>query len=387
MVSCSSSNDETLAPNDENNQPTTEAITISKNYTTNTILENHTTGVDYIIDGQIEIKSLVTIEPGTTIIFKSDASLFVDKNGGVLSAIGTVTEPITFKGEQSTSGFWRGIGFYSADTRNELNHVIITDAGSNPVKDLYYDYKTAIVVIDGSTVGKLSLKNSIIKNNDGIGLAIENDASLREYSNNNFEKNTEQAVRLSANNVSKIDSNSTYTDNGFNGVSIRKSILNEGIEHTWKGINYKVDGKITIKKGLKILPSANLEFTSNGYIFVDKSNAYINALGTASNNITFTGEVSSSGSWKGIGIHSANTLNQFNYCNITYAGSDRIHPWVTQKAILTLYDALGTTSKVIVKNCNIGYSDGHGIIVEDNSVLTQSGNSFTSIVGNNILRL
>lgn len=377
--SCSSDNE---APIDTNNNTviSQDAITLACDINDDTTLTNHAEGVDYIVECNVDVKALLTIEPGTTIVFKSDKSIYVDI-GGALSAIGTSSNQITFKGEEALSGYWKGIGFKSADVRNELNHVNINDTGSNAV---LYDIKAAIAVYDGSVDAKLTLKNSKIQNTNGIGLVIESDADLREFSNNTFTNNTEQAIKLSANHASKIDANSIFTNNGFDGVTIRRSNLNIGSEHVWQGINYLVEGKINVEVGLKLNAGTNLKFTTNGYLFIDESNAYINAIGTASNNINISGETSLSGSWRGIGIHSSNPLNQFRYCNLKYGGSDEIHGWVNRKGIIILYDASGVTSKLRVENCNISDSDGDGIIIHDMSTLIQSNNTFSNIAGNDI---
>lgn len=387
--SCSSDNE---APTDTNNNTviSQDAITLACDINDDTTLTNHAEGVDYIVECNVDVKALLTIEPGTTIVFKSDKSIYVD-TGGALSAIGTSSNQITFKGEQAIPGYWKGIGFESNDVRNELNFTVISDAGSSPIASTWYNKKAAVVILKTVNTGKLSLKNSTIQNTNGIGLVAMNHitnysiADLHAFSNNNFNNNSSYAVRVSSKHVGKIDSNSTYINNGFDGVSIRESRLNEGTNHTWQGINYSIDGEIDVRDGLTILAGANLQFTPNGFIRVKGNNAYINATGAQNNKITFTGEVTTPGSWKGLYFFQSNNIqNNFNHCEILYGGS-AAHTFVNNKANLTLFDG----SKVNVTNSELSNSDGCGIIIGSNTgsgwaqcFITQSNNTFNNNSGN-----
>lgn len=369
---------------------TPNTITLECDYNTDTILTNHSNGVDYIVDCQVNIDALVTIEPGTTIIFKTGTSLYVN-SGGALSADGIAESPITFKGEQNIKGYWRGVGFESNDVRNKLNYVKINNAGSSPINSTWYNQKAAVVVFKTIHTGKLSIKNTIIENTDGIGLAVMNhitnynSADLNVFSNNTFNNNSGAAVRVSAEHVEKIESNSTYTNNGFNGVSIRESKLDDGIEHIWQGIDYYIDGEIDIRKGIKILPGAKLQFSPNGFLVAKYNNAYINAVGTASENIIFTGHVTTPGSWKGIYILDSNNVqNKFSYCKISYGGSAS-QTLVSNKSNLTLFNG----SYAQVTNCEISNSNGCGIIVGVSTItgfsactINQSNNTFQNNVSN-----
>ncbi|WP_299365439.1 hypothetical protein [Winogradskyella sp.] len=384
IFSCSSDDQENL--NSDNNNNASNAIPLECDINEDVTLMNHSEGIDYVIDCNLEINAIVTIEPGTTFIFKSDGSMYVNDDGA-LSAIGTDTNPIIFQGEEPVAGFWRGIGFESNDVRNELNHVIVTDAGSSPINSTWVNQKVAVVIYKTTTTGKLTIKNTTIENTDGIGLLVMNNitgtsiADLRNFENNTFNNNIGQAVRLSAKHVQKIDANSTYTNNGFDGISIRESKLNDNTNHVWQGLNYKIDGEIEVEKGLSILPGAHLEFTPNGFMSIDGDNAYLNAEGSI-----FTGEVNIPGSWKGLYYFDTNnTQNRLSNCEISYGGSDS-HNFVSNRANITIFHG----SRLTVNNCTISNSGGCGIVVGtsnsgwDQCIFNGNSNSYNSIASNNI---
>ena len=133
--------------------------------------------VPLYIKGMLSIKEgkLLTIQEGTSFKFSSGSSIEVN---GALKAIGTTDKPILFSGATASSGFWDSISFNNAvDDRNELDNVIIEYAGS-----VYY----GALVATGAT--HLSVKNSIIRNNNLYGVWISDKAIVSienvSYSNN-----------------------------------------------------------------------------------------------------------------------------------------------------------------------------------------------------------
>ncbi|MBW1296414.1 hypothetical protein [Aquimarina litoralis] len=358
------------------------AQTLACSYDEDIILTNHSDGVDYIIECDLELNALMTIEEGTTIIFKASASISVD-NEGALSAIGTSTLPINFMGEESIIGFWKGIAFKSSDIRNELNYVVISDAGNAPVEPVWNREKCAIVIINSTINGKLSLKNSIIKNNDGYGLFAENKTTLQDFEDNQFENNSGPALSCSANHVRAIDENSTYRSNEFDGVEIRRSDLDETGSHTWSGIHFNIVGDIEIEKDLTIKPNARLTFEPSTVFMVDNDGS-LNAIGTGSEKIVFTGTVTSSPSWKGIGFKSESVLNILEHCEISYAGSDPAdNIWVNDKSNITIFKTVDL-GRATIRNCQISDGAGYGILVDTNTTLIESGNMFNNLVNRNI---
>ena len=116
----------------------------------------------------------------------------------------------------------------------------------------------------------------------------------------------------------------TASGNGTDGVRLVASSVWHGQNRwTFPGIPYIVDGPMRTDLGdvLTIDPGNTLLFTSNGWLYI---RGQLNALGTASEPITFTAQTQTAGGWIGLfidgGVHQA--LAQLDYVTIEYAGSD-----------------------------------------------------------------
>lgn len=97
-------------------------------------------GVPYRVEDKLHVLAgggKLTIEPGVTIEFGSDAYLSVDEGASgskpSLLAIGTAVKPITFTGIDKVKGAWRGIYFDSPSPLNEIGFTNI-DYASNPAQ-------------------------------------------------------------------------------------------------------------------------------------------------------------------------------------------------------------------------------------------------------------
>jgi hypothetical protein len=84
-------------------------------------------------------------------------------------------------------------------------------------------------------------------------------------------------------------------------------------------IDYYINESISMDFDLIIKPGVTISFGENGSLAIEP-NGSIEAIGTETEQITFTGEVQIKGSWKGIIISSSSLKNQFTYCTIEYAG-------------------------------------------------------------------
>lgn len=356
--------------------------------------------IDYLITDWIDVEEVLTIEPGVNIAFAANAGFFVNDilGNGALVAVGTSSEPITFTGEQQTKGFWRGISVQSNDVRNELNYVILEYAGSDPISSFAgIDIKGG-VSIDGASgfSGSLKVNNSIIRDNDGNGLIVEEGTLLREFSNNEFENNTEAAVRIDANNVGAIDGDSDFIgSNGVDGVEINatgSSIHDITDDATWPaladGAVYRVVQSFDVRAQLTIMPGAVIEFDANQTMYFEQdfsgpNDGIIIAKGTSTNPITFTGVAKTPGYWQGLVIQSNSVLNEMDYCIVEYGGSDVV---ADQAANIVLdKDGAFADPDLIVTNSTIRNSAGCGIVVDQfGGNLTQSGNTFSTNPGGNI---
>lgn len=202
--------------------------------------------VDYCINSTISIKdgAGLIIEPGVVIEFGQNAGINIGTglSNGYISAEGTNAKPIRFTGNVKSAGFWRGLYVYytSNDIRNTLDYCIVEYAGSeelqSPAGGLGYKAAIGVGTSSAGPIGLISIKNSIIQNNVGKGYACRQ-VGLNEFENNTFSNNTEEAVYLDIEGFSKMDGNTIFDSNGFDGVRQAviaglKDKINDGQVHT-----------------------------------------------------------------------------------------------------------------------------------------------------------
>ncbi|GAA0193916.1 hypothetical protein GCM10009122_57010 [Fulvivirga kasyanovii] len=331
---------------------------------------------DYIVDGFLQVNADLIIDPGVCIVFTANSGLFINTDGSI-QAIGTSNEPIKFTGEMKEEGFWRGLQIRANDVRNELNHVILEYAGS----DYLATYGTNVklnggVAIEGASgsYGSLKLHNSTIQKCMGIGFIVEQHASLREFSNNILADNTEAAVRIDADNTGSIDSETSFTGNGFNGVEINASgspTHDLTAEDTWQplsdGAAYRIAQSFDARATLTIMPGTIIEFEANQTIafkqdFSGPNDGIIIAKGTASEPITFTGATKTAGYWQGLIVQSNSVLNELDHCIVEYGGSDEIDGGMAN--IILSKDGAFEDPDLSVSNTTLRHSAGCAIYVD-----------------------
>ncbi len=297
---------------------------------------------DYLVTNLIDINKVLTIDPGVVIAFEANAGFNIEGiiDTGVLIAKGTASDPITFTGKNKTKGFWRGIRFFTNDVRNELDHVIVEYAGSdNILDDIKGSVKAAIGLNyePGNFISSVKLTNSTIRENDGYGLAVEQECNLRTFKNNQFSNNSEASVLLTPPSVYSLDIDSKYSgSNGYDGIEIHSNsssatkLRNDAIWLSFKdGSSYYVSSSIEIESMLTIMPGAIFEFEANTALtfkqdFTGPDDGILIAKGTTENPIIFTSINKTQGYWKGIIIQSDSNLNHIDNCIIEYGGSDPI---------------------------------------------------------------
>lgn len=157
-------------------------------------LENTTwrkINVPYLTSGGNGVNHLVTnanltIEPGTIIEMSTDMELRVADEAG-LKAVGTVSSPIIFRGENPVAGGWRGITFSGTNAINEIAFAEISHATQDPTNtkgSVYLWYEAKLNIHD-------------VQFNDVLGCAVYGKIFASQTSNPNY-----SSYNLSYNNVS-----------------------------------------------------------------------------------------------------------------------------------------------------------------------------------------
>ncbi|NGP87000.1 hypothetical protein [Fodinibius halophilus] len=141
----------------------------------------------YYFSSSVSIEKDVTIEAGTLFEMGTDVRLLVSggNDQGVIKAIGTSSNPITFTGRSKAKGAWRGILISSGSVDNEMDHVLIEYGGSS-------DLATYMPAGNLGIYNKayLTISNADIENSDNYGIMLRESRSATmggsniSYSNN-----------------------------------------------------------------------------------------------------------------------------------------------------------------------------------------------------------
>lgn len=151
-------------------------------------------------------------------------------------------------------------------------------------------------------------------------------------------------VQPSTNNNNNNDLNPLVL--GCNDIGTDSTLVNRS-----DGIDYIVPCFIDIDADLTIEPGVTIAFEQGAGMEIYGS---IEAVGTASDSIVFTGVNKTPGAWENLVINSDDLNNQLQFCKVEYAGSSN-----------GLHDAIkmDNQTKLILKNSSITNNKGKGLFV------------------------
>jgi hypothetical protein len=230
----------------------------------------------------------LTVDPGVQVRFDQNARMRV--NGG-LSAIGTVTEPITFTGTTMQSGWWGGISFEGSPSNplkgSIMDHVVVEYGGFwSP------NYNVRI------WHAHLVLSHAIIRQSSGDGLQGAA-GGVADVSDTTFVGNQSYAIHFTDGSVNPLLARLGASGNGVDGVGLGLGTLQGNHEWEYTGIPYLVTGFESVGAGamLNIEPGVEVRFEQSVRLDV---NGVLKAIGNATDPITFTGTTGQPGWWGGI---------------------------------------------------------------------------------------
>lgn len=324
------------------------------------------------------IQDDVTIKPGVTIAFETDAGFLVQR--GTLSAKGTADEKITLTGVNKEPGAWAGIRYNTADERNVMQHTIVEYAGG----DNFTGSPEAAVVMH--VEAGLVFTDNLIQYSAGYGLAVAADVTT-SIENNVFSEN-DIPVSIRAQNVGIIQGNNEFIDNTTNKVELLILTSPARIEgtQTWSRLSvpYFTTGAVAIgiPGDVTIEPGTIIEMHEDAQITVHATGS-LKIVGTPDDKIIIRGVVPEAGTWNRIqytGTDSPN--NEITHAEIKHAGSTSNQNntsgaiQLVNKARLTI----GNTLFEDILGCAI-----HGLIAgqhtDNQENLTISNTNFTNVGG------
>lgn len=270
--------------------------------------------VDYIVEGEIYLNgnSLVTVEPGVTIMFTgTDGRIVVGENAGIKMQ-GTQDKPIVLTGPTNNQnvGSWGLVEILSKRSDNILEYVTLQNGGAS-------DFALKIS-------GSASVKNCTIDGSEQNGIYI---LKTTAFENNTIKNCKEFPVVYDTwtENTTLGGKNNTYQNNGKNYIKTRFRFDEDSKSYTFlkESIPYFCDEGLELNNRTTTTIEAGAKFAFNrGTRLYVGSETIIKAQGTAADPIVFAGAEDKPGYWEGAEIRTEQADESvFAYCNFENAGS------------------------------------------------------------------
>ncbi|MFK7923263.1 MAG: hypothetical protein AB8H47_14970 [Bacteroidia bacterium] len=332
-------------------------------------LTNGPADVDYIVPNGcvLDIKAALTIEPGTVIEFEENAGIGV-YDQGTISAVGTTDKPIILRGTQNVSGYWRGIHVETNSISNRLESITIKNAGSNYV---YCCNEIASVFLKG---GKMAFKDVTITDGENHGIYANSSVQLPTYENVTITTHKAEPLAIAPVLMQYLDgSGSDYSGNDKDFIRVLDGNVDEAISVPANNVPYLFDGRvIDIIEAMTIEAGAELVMNENGGLGVYDSGS-LKILGTSSNPVSIRGREAVAGYWRGIHIETTSLNNDFQYVNISDAGSDYVYCCNIKASVFL------KGGKLSIANSNISNGSEYGLYANDAAELRSfSSNTITT---------
>lgn len=322
-----------------------DIVIVSENITTPTTWVSSKV---YVIEYGIYIDANLTIEPGTTIKFKSGTWLsFGGSENMTLTANGTAEKPIVFTSYSSTpaAGAWQGLWFESHVLSNSsMSFCEVNYAGESNYHALTVNRK-------------ISMNNCTVSHVKKDG--IYSHEGFVSFTGNTISNMGGHAIEVECIGLNTIGDNNNITCAQGYGILIRSGSIADNSAETWhkQTVPYYIEGGIYVDKNLTIQAGTTLKFMASAWLeFGSTNSTTLNAVGTEAEPIVFTSAASTPapGAWAGLFFADNTTANTLlKYCTVEYAGKDY------DRANITINHVDGIT----LENCTIRNSSGYGVFL------------------------
>ncbi|TYB75904.1 hypothetical protein [Bizionia myxarmorum] len=321
------------------------------------LTNNPNAAVDYVITCIMLVKGNIKVEPGVVIEFEQEAGINVFQDGAVanvsFSAVGTLNNPIVFRGKSNEKGFWTGIRFRAAaSVKNELKHVVLKDAG-HP----WWGVDNSGGVIVEAWSPKLKITNSTISNCKNFGINIDEENLELAFSNNTV-TNNDIPVKTHPNHLGALDATNSYTGNSNDFIFVNGYATGINRDLTWHKINvpYKLKADFTAGGGFYISEDVVVEagveiiMTANSSMRV-RSTGSLAMNGESTDKILIRGEQNVAGYWTNITYASTNPLNKMSFLEIRNGGKTVTNPTLDPNGALLIDSSYLTINDVAFIRC------------------------------------
>jgi len=330
--------------------------------------------IPYQLEGKwVNVNAALTLAPGVTIQFEEGGGMAIWDDASI-NAVGNMQSPIIIRGVEPLPGYWAGIRMESNSLNNVFDFVEVSDGGS---ESYYFSEPDALIFI---TNGRLAISNSSFNNSLNHGLATYDDGVVSAFANNTFNGNQANPIYTFASRIGDYTnaSPSTFTANADNTIRVKKNSVD--VNQTWydAGIPYKVEsGWVSIDAAVTIQAGTEFVFEEDCGMAIWNTGS-LNANGTASNVITFTGVQAVAGYWNGLRFDSTSPNNVLNNCVVSYAGRASYY---FSEPDANVFAHAGLLS---VTNSTISHSLHCGLAIDNGASVDYSDLNFTNNVDGNV---
>lgn len=338
---------------------------------------------DYLLSGTVRVYSELTIDPGTTILAAPQSMLDID-DGGRVVAVGTAEQRIELRGSVATLGSWYGICFSNAALESRLDHVDIYWAGA--VRSHGFTICRAAI---GGTHGAgepVHITNSVIVGSYTSGVDAT-ELALGEFRNNILAGHREYGIRVSPNNMGRLDDTTNYggigleyedgssAANGRPYVALDSTVLDivsgAGEYQLWVPLNvpYYVTrdefpyatGALFLGPNTSTVIAPGTQFVmAPGSLIVVEYGAVLILDGEEEAPVRFIGAAPGAGRWEGFWVYGGGIAA--DHAEIVGAGIDGD---LVMEAAFTFSRVGGPSHCSHIRNTSIQGSAGHGVSIDE----------------------
>ena len=337
-------------------------------------------GDSYIVTCTVTVSNnaTLTIQPGVQVKFNANTSLVLGSDtAGILSAIGTISQPITFTTNDPVPapGQWGSIAFVNTTAASIIDRSTIEYGGAG----------------SGNTNIRISssiptIQRSTIRQSDGYGIYVSGSGVKPILASNTFDANGSYPLHVELLNFPTTLAGNTYTNNGIQAIELVGGDLNVDTSLPNDSVSYVVTSSITVNTTsnpsvtLTIQAGTTLKFEADKGLVLGPGGAsypgILNAQGTATSLITFTtnNAAPAPGQWNGIRFVGTTAASILNYCVVEYGGAGVADANISvnsssptiRNSTIRFSDARGitaTTSAPIIKTNTVSDNGTYGIYV------------------------
>jgi hypothetical protein len=376
----------TLEVSDGNDSDTDDASTMAEGSVINSNITSDRTlssNLDHLVTANVCVENgaTLTIEAGTQILFESSTSLQVCSDNSALVADGTENDPIsmTATSGNETTGWWNGVGIFSSNPNNSIDHTIIRHAGGTAIAG-----SAANVTLGGGT--ELSLSNSEITDSGQHGVYLDGEATLETTNTNTYSSNEQAALSLPFANAGDVNGNSSFEEDAFVRIwggsnpdeqetmtvsALASSASEDDTPYRFaSSVGIQGSAEVTIEAGTE------MQFAAGTNISVNSDDAQLVAEGTPDEKIRMTATPGNetTGWWDGVGIFSSNQNNSIDHAVIRHGGGEDLISGPGGAANVTLRSG----KELSLSNSEITDSGGHGVYLDSEAALNMDNNTYGS---------